>query len=205
MKNRNTNSMRSKRPYMMAMVLGTALTALGPSGAVAAQHISEQAVHDISRYCSACWRNAHVPMDRWGDCTQEVFSRLLQRVAPSNWQHLLADETEERREFVRAIDAVRKRTQRELARTVRLPEEVGDMRQPDGSVRNEERNAVELAAENLLSERQNQILQMSFDGWTVQEMAVSLSLPAERVSDEKYKAVRKLREHFLNSQQSSRN
>jgi len=202
MKNRNMNTV-NKRPYMMAVVLGTALSALGPSGAMAAQHISERAVNDISRYCTACWRNAHVPMDRWGDCTQEVLSRLLQRVPPSNWHRLLKDETEERREFFRAIDAVRKRSQRELARTVSLPEELGDFRQNNDSSRSEERNAVELAAENLLSERQNQILQMSFDGWTVQEMAVSLELPAERVSDEKYKAVRKLREHFVNSRSSS--
>ena len=37
---------------------------------------------------------------------------------------------------------------------------------------------------------------MSFEGWSVQEMAEELRLPAERVSDEKYKAIRKLREHL---------
>jgi hypothetical protein len=37
---------------------------------------------------------------------------------------------------------------------------------------------------------------MSFEGWAVQDMADELQLPAERVSDEKYKAIRKLREHL---------
>jgi hypothetical protein len=37
---------------------------------------------------------------------------------------------------------------------------------------------------------------MSFEGWTVQDMAGELGIPAERVSDEKYKAIRKLRQHL---------
>jgi hypothetical protein len=39
-------------------------------------------------------------------------------------------------------------------------------------------------------------LQLSFEGWSVQEMASTLKTPAERISDEKYKAIRKLREHL---------
>ena len=34
---------------------------------------------------------------------------------------------------------------------------------------------------------------MSLDGWSVQEIAAELGSPPERVSDEKYKAIRKLR------------
>jgi RNA polymerase sigma factor (sigma-70 family) len=52
------------------------------------------------------------------------------------------------------------------------------------------------AAQEVLSPRQQRIVQMSFEGWAVQEMAQELHLPAERVSDEKYKAIRKLREHL---------
>lgn len=195
MKNRNA-VWNGKRPYMMAMVLGTALSALGPTGAMAAQHISDQAVSDISRYCTACWRNAHLPMDRWGDCTQQVFCRLLERVQPDRWQRLLKEETEERREFVRAIDAVRKRTQRERSRTVGLPENVGETRAYSSDSYSQEREEVNRAGESILSPRQNQIMQMSMDGWSVQEMAVALGTSAERVSDEKYKAIRKLRSYF---------
>ena len=42
---------------MVAMVLGTALSALGP----AADTASAQTVNDLSRYCTACWRNARRP------------------------------------------------------------------------------------------------------------------------------------------------
>ena len=46
------------------------------------------------------------------------------------------------------------------------------------------------------SPRQQAILRLSFEGWSVQEMAEELRTPPERVSDEKYKAIRKLRAHL---------
>ena len=60
----------------VAVVLGTALSALAGGEASAAT----RTVTDISRYCTACWRNARLPADRWDDCTQEVLVRLLERV-----------------------------------------------------------------------------------------------------------------------------
>ena len=100
-------SPRSKRPYMMAVVLGTALTAFGGTG-----EATLQAIADMGRYCTTCWRNARLPADLWGDCTQEVFARLLERVPTAAWGQALGADGEERREFLRAIDAVKKRTQR---------------------------------------------------------------------------------------------
>ena len=35
---------------------------------------------------------------------------------------------------------------------------------------------------------------LSFEGWSVHEIAEEMQIPAERISDEKYKAIRKLRE-----------
>ena len=64
-----------------AMMLGTALTAMPASQALAAESDgSARAFNDISRYCTACWRNARLHPDCWTDCTQEVFCRLLERV-----------------------------------------------------------------------------------------------------------------------------
>src|SRR5262245_49632376 len=107
-------SKRTSRQMMVAMVLGTAL-ASAPNRASASQTASPstKAVTDISKYCQTCWRNARLPADRWQDCTQEVFTRLLERVELTKWETVLRDdETTERREFVRAIDAVKKRVQR---------------------------------------------------------------------------------------------
>jgi len=86
---------RTKRRYMAAaMVLGTALSTFGSSPAMASSTAEPtmRAITDISRYCTACWRNARLPPDFWGDCTQEVFNRLLERVTPEAWDRVLQDE-----------------------------------------------------------------------------------------------------------------
>jgi RNA polymerase sigma factor (sigma-70 family) len=176
---------------MVAVVLGTALSAFGADRVSAA----EPAIGNIGRYCATCWRNARLPIDTWGDCTQEVFRRLLERVPASRWELTLAAEGDERREFLRAIDAVKKRIQR-TRRHSDAVEGVADLRRLGEQRLAEDRELVRQAAEELLSDRQQRILQLSFEGWGVQEIADELDLPVERVSDEKYKAIRKLRGHL---------
>lgn len=190
---------RLSRRVMAAVVLGTALTALGANQAAAAE--APAAVSDIGRYCTSCWRNARLPADAWGDCTQEVFTRLLERVPTARWGDALNGEGEERREFLRAIDAVKKRTQR--AR--RLSDNVGgapDPRPANESRLAQDREVIQRAAEGLLSARQQRILQLSFEGWSVAEIAEQLDIGVERVSDEKYKAIRKLRGHLRRQEEA---
>src|SRR5262249_46959361 len=131
------------RGYLAAVVLGTALAAVGQNSASAAD-ISGQAIQDISRYCTTCWRNARLPVDRWGDCTQEVLRRLLERLEPRGWEQVLAGEGEERREFIRAIDAVKKRTQRERHRLPLLDDAIAGA--GDDPAYREEREALRQAA-----------------------------------------------------------
>ena len=185
--------------YVMAMVLGTALSALGTTPALAAPKSEPEtsAIRDISRYCTACWRNARLHPDSWNDCTQEVFCRLLERVTPDSWERILKDKGQERREFLRAIDAVKKRTQRGR-RHAGIPADdvVADRRAiHEGQVQNERQAVYEVAAD-VLTPRQQRILHLSADGWSVQEIGKDLHISADRVSDEKYKAIRKLRTFF---------
>jgi RNA polymerase sigma factor (sigma-70 family) len=200
MQKRLASVYKSGRPYMMAVVLGTALSTLpsaqaraGESSATAETTL--KAIADMNRYCATCWRNARLPMDSWTDCTQEVFKKLLERVAQHDWDRVLHSEGSERREFLRAIDAVKKRTQRAHKYSGAV-DAVADRHEQQSRQLADARELVHEAANELLSPRQQQILQMSFEGWSVQEMATELHLPAERVSDEKYKAIRKLREHL---------
>jgi RNA polymerase sigma factor (sigma-70 family) len=188
----------NKRPYMVAMVLGTALSALGSATAstVEAPEHTLRAVVDMSRYCTTCWRNARLHPDYWGDCTQEVLARMLERIEPEAWERVLSTEGEERREFLRAIDAVKKRNQRQKRYASSGLEMVADRHELQTRGMAEAREEVREASQRLLSPRQQRILQLSFEGWSVQEIAAELRTPPERVSDEKYKAVRKLREHF---------
>jgi RNA polymerase sigma factor (sigma-70 family) len=190
----NAPGKQRHRPYVVAMVLGTALSAFGAERALAAPEAgaSLRAINDLGRYCTTCWRNARLPVDSWGDCTQEVFTRLLERVPTSRWPQALSADGEEHREFLRAIDTVKKRTQR-ARRFSPAVDGAADPRDRHERRLAEDREAVRHAAGEVLSPRQQRILQMSMEGWSVQDVARELAIPAERVSDEKYKAVRKLR------------
>src|SRR4051794_39180284 len=99
-------SPRTRRAVATALVMGLA--------ALTAQATESELVHDIQRYCAVCWRNARLDPGLWDDCTQEVCCRLLgkARAGELDLNLVLADDTEERRELVRAIDMVRKRVQR---------------------------------------------------------------------------------------------
>ena len=187
----------SKRPYMVAVVLGTALTGLGTTPVQAAEaDVPARAINDINRYCTACWRNARLHPDEWTDCTQEVFSRLLDRVAPNAWTLVLQSEGDERREFFRAIDAVKKKSQRTKKWSAYPDDGVANRNDAHDQRLADEREAVQEASVNLLSDRQQQILQLSAEGWSVNDMSEKMQLSAERVSDEKYQAIQKLRRHF---------
>src|SRR5215213_10614762 len=93
-------------PTAMALVIGLA--------ALTASATESDLVRDIQRYCTVCWRNARLDPGLWEDCTQEVCCRLLgkARAGELDLNLVLAEESAERRELVRAIDMVRKRVQR---------------------------------------------------------------------------------------------
>lgn len=189
-------SKRSSRNVVVAMVLGTALaTTPAKASASTAAEPSSKAVTDISKYCQTCWRNARLPADRWQDCTQAVFVRLLERVEADKWGTVLVDsETVERREFLRAIDAVKKRTQR-ARKFAALSPELAERRPVSNSARDDREAVAKVAAEHL-SSRQRRILELTADGWPVPEIATELGTTVERVSDEKYKAIKKLQHAF---------
>jgi RNA polymerase sigma factor (sigma-70 family) len=195
MKSSITNNVR--RPYLMAVVLGTAIAAAGPEAAQATE-ISPKAITNISRYCTACWRNARLPEDQWGDCTQEVLCRLLKNLPAKSWEQVMAQESEERREFVRAIDAVKKRHQRSRWQSAPTPELVADLRDEHTRSQADQREAVREACQRVLSDRQQHILNLVSDGHNVADIASELKMSPERVSDEKYKAIQKLRSFFSN-------
>lgn len=187
------------RSMMVAVVIGTALTAGdGQAQAKASTPVSAaepDAVRDISRYCQACWRNARLPADRWDDCTQQVFTRLLATVDANKWATLLKTEDDERREFFRAIDAVKKRTQR-ARRYADLTPDVADVRGRFDDGLRDQREVLNRAANEVLSPRQRRIVELTAGGWAVPDIAQELGTTTERVSDEKYKAIRKLRNHL---------
>lgn len=181
---------------LVAVVLGTAAATGAGKAKAATAGPNPKAVQDISKYCQACWRNARLPADRWPDCTQDVFTRLLERVEPDKWPAVLKDdETAERREFIRAVDAAKKRVQRTRKFAALTADAAGDYG-PSENVLRDDREAVARASAEVLSPRQRRVLELTAAGWATGEIAAELHTTVERVSDEKYKAVRKLRHYF---------
>jgi RNA polymerase sigma factor (sigma-70 family) len=178
----------------MALVVGLA--------ALTASASESDLVHNIQRYCAVCWRNAQLDPGLWDDCTQEVCCRLLTkaRAGELDLNLVLADDTPERRELIRAIDMVRKRVQRARRHAVlddqHTPGPDLDRRARD---RQELGEILEAARRAVLSPRQDRIVELWTRGWTVPDIAESLALPVARVSDEKYKALRKLERHLAAS------
>ena len=175
----------------MALVVGLA--------ALTAQASESDLVHNIQRYCAVCWRNARLDPGLWDDCTQEVCCRLLTKARAGELELnlVLADDTPERRELVRAIDMVRKRVQR-ARRLQPLDDQLTPG--PDVDGRNRERQELgeilEAARRAVLSPRQDRIVELWTRGWTVPDISQTLGLSPARVSDEKYKALRKLERHL---------
>ena len=178
----------------MALVVGLA--------ALTASASESDLVHNIQRYCAVCWRNARLDPGLWDDCTQEVCCTLLTkaRAGDLNLGLVLADDTPERRELVRAIDMVRKRVQRTRRHAVLDDQGTPG---PDLDARNRGRQELgeilEAARRAVLSPRQDRIVELWTRGWTVPDIATQLDLPVARVSDEKYKALRKLERHLADS------
>lgn len=178
-------------PAAMALVMGLA--------ALTAQATENDLVRDIQRYCVVCWRNAHLDPMLWDDCTQEVCCRLLgkARAGELDLNRVLSEDSPERRELVRAIDMVRKRVQR--SRRLQ-PIESSEIPSPDHDHRWRDRRELgeilEAARRAVLTGRQDRIIEMWTHGGTVPEIAASLEMSVARVSDEKYKALRKLERHL---------
>jgi len=178
-------------PATLALVVGLA--------ALTATATESDLVHHIQRYCTVCWRNARLDPGVWDDCTQEVCCRLLgkARAGQLDLNLVLAEDSQERRELVRAIDMIRKRVQRskrhQLLDDSLTPGPDLDRRERD---RQELGEILEAARQAVLTPRQDRIVELWTRGFTVPEIGESLDLSAARVSDEKYKALRKLENHL---------
>jgi DNA-binding CsgD family transcriptional regulator len=182
------------RRAMLAVVAGVLCGLLVVQEARAADLPAiDSAVQQIQKYCSTSWRNARVSSSEWSDCTQQVFAELLGVVSPQRLERIFRlPKSEERRHLERAIWRVAKRTTR-VRRTPQVDRWVYQRSptvEPDFGTIDDALEAAELS----LSPRQLQIIRMVLDGHSVRAIAQSMGLRPAQVSDEKYRAMRRLRE-----------
>ena len=78
-----------------------------------------------------------------------------------------------------------------------MPEfDLADRRDLHERVKAEDREQLARAAAEVLSPRQQRIIQLSWEGASIPDIAQEMEMPPQRVSDEKYKAIQKLRGFF---------
>jgi DNA-directed RNA polymerase specialized sigma24 family protein len=125
---------------------------------------------------------------------------MLNRVSRDRWSTAIGDaHSPERRELNRSIWCAIQRWRR-LPRFGGLvpgdvPEKPAGSNGSDGPTLDDVREAV--ADGRLgLSPRQQKIVASWLDGYSIAEIAAELELPPTRVSDEKYRALQKIRHQF---------
>lgn len=176
---------------MAAAVGSSGLGSVAAASSVPATASETSTISQIERYCTVSWRNAGISQQDWSDCTQQALQELLQRVSRQQLPVAMQNnQSRERRELNRTVWRTIKRWQR-APRPARLDESyVGGTR----DARQDAWDEVMTAARQHLSQRQIRILQLTRAGWRVDEIAGELDVTPARVSDEKYKAIRKLRD-----------
>ncbi len=186
---------------VLAASVGTEILAGSLESCIAERHTLAQ----IERYCTTSWRNARVPDSEWHDLTQDAFVELLGRLPQETWRTALdAPESEERRELNRSIWCVAQRWRRapksrplaeDAVAVTQAPPTGCDRSSPNGatSAAVDDRTVAVRAALETLSSRQRDVLTRWSRGASIAEISRETGLDAGRVSDAKYKGLRRLR------------
>jgi RNA polymerase sigma factor (sigma-70 family) len=159
----------------------------------------------LDRYLGRTWYRAGLSPQQHDDCTQAVYATLLQSLGRDRFDQLLGEvghygirdvlsrETAEGPDFFRAIDTVKKRAQRERtfqpldlvdAASINRPENLGD----------DWKSTLQEAILASLSPREAALIQATLQGETPAEIAQQWGVAPKTVSNEKTRALQKLRE-----------
>jgi RNA polymerase sigma factor (sigma-70 family) len=161
----------------------------------------------LNKYLSRAWYRAGIPVQMHEDCTQAVFTTLLQQLGRDRFDALVGDvghsgikdvfsrETNEGADFFRAVDMVKKRAQRE--RTF-LPIDAVDA--PASSSQSDTQawhEALREAIDQSLSPREASLINETLMGKTPAEIALHWGVAPKTISNEKTRALQKLRDVLL--------
>jgi hypothetical protein len=188
-------------PLGFPLAACAAMIAGGLGTGATVRSVDAATIESIDCYFAASWNQARIPRQDWDDCRQEAFVRFLMRVSQDNWAEAIHNgQSKQRRELNRCIWATTqwwRRTHRyrslgEDDLPVRAKAAVFDV------------NAAEVVEAMHcdavgLTPIQRCIVDLWASGHSITEMAAKLEVPSRRISDEKYRAIAKLRE-FLGSQ-----
>jgi RNA polymerase sigma factor (sigma-70 family) len=186
---------------------GTAAPAAPTSAATVAKAIAS-GLTQLNKYLSRAWYRAGIPAQLHDDSSQAVYATLLEHLGRNRFDSLIADighwsikdvlsrETAEGMDFFRAVDMVKKRTQRE-----RVHQSLDSVDVPSSSREEAKsaslREALQEAIHHTLSPREAALIQDTLMGKTPAEIAVGWGVAAKTVSNEKTRVLQKLRDALM--------
>ena len=159
----------------------------------------------LDRYLARAWYRAGLSPQQHDDCTQAVYTTLLQTFGRDRFDQLLSEvgqfgirdvlsrETADGPDFFRAIDTVKKRAQRERSFQPLDAIDASSMNRPDGPSP-DWKSTLQEAILSSLSPREAALIQATLQGETPAEIAQQWGIAPKTVSNEKTRALQKLRE-----------
>ncbi|WP_435015744.1 RNA polymerase sigma factor [Tundrisphaera sp. TA3] len=162
----------------------------------------------VDRYLARSWARAGLSPQKFDDCTQAVyasllegmgrgrFDRMLGEVGQSGIREVLSRETAEGPDFFRAIDTVKKRAQRERSfQPLDAAAEIQASTDPRSETAQDDlRASLRDAVARTLSPREAALIRSTLQGETPAEIAEHWGVAPKTVSNEKTRALQKLRE-----------
>jgi RNA polymerase sigma factor (sigma-70 family) len=159
----------------------------------------------LNRYLTRAWYRAGIPTQLHDDSSQAVYVTLLRNLGHDRFNSLVEDigrvgirdvlsrETAEGPDFFRAIDMVKKRTQRERSFIPLDTIDVAASPRQD-ETRAEWRDALQEAINQSLNPREAALIHATLRGETPAEIASRWGVAPKTVSNEKSRVIQKLRE-----------
>jgi RNA polymerase sigma factor (sigma-70 family) len=159
----------------------------------------------MNKYLSRSWARAGIAPQQFDDCSQAVYASLLQTFGRERFDRVMAEvsergipqvlnrETDLGLDFFRAIDMVKKRALRQksflaLDESLDVPASAGS----DGAAENW-RGALQEAIARTLNPREADLIQATLQGFSPAEIASQWGVAPKTVSNEKTRAIQKLR------------
>jgi RNA polymerase sigma factor (sigma-70 family) len=185
----------------LADILGTARPGADPEALTSG-------LSQLNRYLSRAWYRAGVPSQLHDDCSQAVYVTLLRKLGRDRFDGLveeigqvgirdvLSRETAEGPDFFRSIDMVKKRAQRERSY---MPLDAIDLATTptEDETRAAWKDTLYEAIDRSLSPREAALIHATLEGETPAEIATRWGIAPKTVSNEKCRAIQKLREALI--------
>ena len=193
------------RAWDTALVAAQLDDLLGTTATLADPADLSTGLAQLDRYLGRAWFRAGLTAQQHDDCTQAVYTSLLQSLGRDRFDSLVGEigqfgirdvlsrETAEGPDFFRAVDAVKKRAQRERSFQPLDGVDAATTHRPDGSTADWQ-STVQEAILQSLSPREAALIQATLQGESPAEIANQWGVAPKTVSNEKTRAFQKLRD-----------